>query len=128
MGNWINSKGNVERQLEEVERITEGMIRELKKITSDRELGRYSADSKLLMYEKTVVPSVTFNLEMWTKLREKDWERLEKVQARALKLIYCLPQGTPYWGILEETGVWPLRAVVEYHRLMFLQNVINSDD
>ena len=128
LGNWIDSKGTVERQLDEVERRTIGMTRELTRLTNDSELGRCATDAKLIMYEKTVVPSLTFNLEMWTKLRQGDWDRLEKIQAKALKSIFCLPNSTPYWGILGETGIWPLKSVVIYHRLMYMHNIMNSED
>ena len=48
---------------------------------------------------------MTFNLEMWTKLRKSDLECLERIQSKALKQMFNLPQGTPYWGILAETGI-----------------------
>lgn len=65
---------------------------------------------------------------MWTKLRQKDWDRLERIQAKILKRILEIPSSTPYWGILTETGIWPIRAVVDYHRMIFFQNAMTSDE
>eukprot|EP00111_Clytia_hemisphaerica_P022296 TCONS_00065537-protein len=91
-------------------------------------LGSKTADARIFLYQKTIVPSITYNLEMWTKLRKSDLEKLERIQSKALKQMFNLPQGTPYWGILAETGIWPLQSVVEYHRLMFVQKVVNDGD
>ena len=127
MGNWIDTRGTAERQIEEIERKAEGMIRELKRMTKDCELGRCTTEARAILYEKTVVPSITFNMEMWTKLREVDVKRIERVQAKSLRAMFNLPVSTPYWGLLGELGIWPLEAKVHYHRLMFMHNVLNSD-
>ena len=37
-------------------------------------------------------------------------------------------KGTPYWGIIAETGMWPYPYIVRYKMLMFVHNVINSDE
>ena len=42
--------------------------------------------------------------------------------------MFDLPQGTPYWGMLAETGIWPLQSAVEYHRLMFYQKALTDVD
>lgn len=128
LGNWINSRGTVERQLEEIERRTDGMMIELRKITRDYELGNCTSEARVLLYQKTVVPSITYNLEMWSKLRNSDWDRLERIQAKAIRTMFNLAPSTPYWGMLSETGIWPLQAVVNYHRLMFYQNALQSEE
>ena len=43
-------------------------------------------------------------------------------------MLLNLPDSTPYWGILNETGIWPLQMVVNYHRLMLYQSMIDSED
>ena len=35
---------------------------------------------------------------------------------------------TPYWGMLKELGVWPVREVIRYHRLMLYQSMMDSKD
>ena len=76
----------MERQTEEVEEKVKGMIVELKKLTPDNELGICASEARILIYEKCIVPSITFNLEMWTKIKEKGWERIERIQSKALKV------------------------------------------
>lgn len=46
----------------------------------------------------------------------KDIEELEKVQGKALKKIFKLPDSTPYYGILLETGMCPMYERVLYKR------------
>ncbi len=55
-------------------------------------------------------------------------KRLEKVQGDILKRILGLPKSTPYWAILEETGIWPMERRIQYQRLMLFQNLIDSKD
>ena len=80
------------------------------------------------MYEKTVVPGIIFNLECWTELGDKEMERLEKIQGQIIKGLLQLPESTPYWGLIKETGVWPIRMKIIYQRLMLFQNMISSDE
>ena len=35
---------------------------------------------------------------------------------------------TPYWGIIAETGIWPVRQRFEYKKIMLLHNIITSND
>ena len=105
-----------------------GIINEIKKIGNENLLGKYSTEAQLTMYEKTAIPVMTYNLECWTNLREKDWERLKKIQGKALKRILNMPESTPYWGLISEVGIWPVRYQVDYQKLMLLQNMITSDD
>ena len=128
LGNWITTNGTVEKQLEVIENKMEGMIKEVMRLGKEEELGVYAVQARLLMYERTIVPTMTFNLEVWTKLRESDWKRLEKMQAKALKRILMLPISTPYWGILQQTGIWPIRERINYHRLMLYENLMTSDN
>ena len=45
-----------------------------------------------------------------------------------LKIVMEQKTGTPYWGIIAETGVWPYKYIVKYKQLMFSHNLINSSD
>ena len=98
LGNWLNKKGNM----------AEGIIVEIKRITKEEDLGMLSTDARLLRYERTAVPSLTNNLECWTKIGKKEMERLEKMQGRMLKRLLKVPESTSTWGVLKETGIWSL--------------------
>ena len=63
-----------------------------------------------------------------TKLEDKLIERIEKIQGKILKGILQLAESTTYWGILHETGIWPMEKKIWYHRLMLYQNMMTSDN
>ena len=128
LGNYIDEKGNMERQLVEVERKMYGIVKSIKQLGAEEKLGRLSTEATLLMYEKTVIPSLNYNLECWSNVRQKDWDHLERIQAMALKSLLNLPQSTPYWGILKETAIWPMREVVEYQKMMLYHQLMHSDN
>ena len=100
---------------------------EIGKLASEENLGKYSTEARMIMYERTAVPAITYNLEVWTRLRESDWKRLEKIQSEALKNLLQLPKSTPYLGMLKEVSVWPMRDRINYHRMMLLQDIVQSD-
>ena len=45
-----------------------------------------------------------------------------------MKNILKMGKTTPYYGILMETGTWPMRERVEFKMLLFYHNLVNSDD
>ena len=128
LGNWMSTNGTVSEQIENIERKVEGMILEACKIGREEQLGLLSTEARLLIYERTIVPAITFNLECWTEIATKDVERMEKLQAKMLKRLLNLPKTTPYMGLLKEIGIWTLDKQLLYQRLMLYQNIITSDD
>ena len=91
-------------------------------------MGKLSTEAKLSIYEKTEEPTLISNLELWTKIDEKQWDRLERIQGKILKGILRLPSTTPYWGLLTEVGVRPLREVISYQRSMLFQKLMTSEE
>ena len=126
LGNWLTEKGNIERQLDEIRSKTKGMIAEVKRIGSEGKTGRMSTEVQLLMYERTVLPAMIYNLEVWTNWRKSDWEQLERIQNDALKEILQLPKGTAGWGLRKELGLWPLKERIVYKKLMMYQQMMNA--
>ena len=71
------------------------MVNEVKGITKEEMLGNLSTGTVLLVYERTMVPSMTYNLESWTRIGKSEMEELERLQSRVLKVILNLPSITP---------------------------------
>lgn len=128
LGNWICGKGTIERQVKEISGRMKGIIKEIKTLGNEEKVGKYSTEAQLMMYEKTAVPVLTYNLECWTHVRKQDWKEMEQVQGKALKSILEMPDSTPYWGILKETGIWTVQAQVNYQGFMLYQNIITSNE
>ena len=95
---------------------------ELRRLGDESLTGKLSSSIQLLMYERTILPAITYNLESWSYWRKSDWESIERIQADALRSMFRLPSSTPYWGLIGETGLWSVRACVDYKTFMLLQN------
>ena len=126
LGNWIGVSGTAECQIEEIEKRVPAMITQMIKLASEEKLGRFSTAARLMLYEKTIVPAMTYGLDCW-RLEKKDKEKLERIQGMALRRILALPSTTPYWAMLKETGIWTMEGVVAYQRLMLLENMLKSN-
>ena len=74
-----------------------------------------STEARLVIYEKT-------------KIDKGEMERMERIQGKMLRGMLELPRTTPYWGILKETGVWPIKEKIAYQRMMLFENMINSKE
>ena len=72
MGNYIDEKGTMRRHLDEIERKMYGMVKGIMQIGTEDKFGKLSTEARILMYEKTVIPSITNNLECWSNIRQKD--------------------------------------------------------
>ena len=104
------------------------MLKEGARIGHQFHVGEMSTVVQIFLYEKVVVNSITHNLAAVNYWRKSDIINLEKVQAMLLKNILKLPESTPYWGLLNELGIWPLEDVVNYKKMLLLQNILSSDD
>ena len=65
-------------------------------------------------------------METASNMKKGEYERLEKMQGRALRRICELPASTLYWGILAELEVYLLEFVIHQKRLMLYHNIMNS--
>jgi hypothetical protein len=75
-----------------------------------------------------LVPSLIYALEGWSNITEEEIDKFEKIQYRQLKSIMHMRESTPNIGILMETGIWPIREKIYYHKMMLYHTLIHSDD
>ena len=62
-------------------------------------------------------------------MTRREYQELEKVQSKALKLLYRMPHSIPYWGICYLNLFQKLLEYeVHYKRLMLFHNIKNSND
>ena len=127
LGFWLNEKGSLEIQLNKIKTKVPGMIEELKRMASFHKIGKFDLQGQLVIYESTVIPSILYGLEVWSKFGKSEIEELGKIQAKAIKRILGLPTSTPYYGILMETGMWTIHARVSFKKLMLYYNIKHSD-
>ena len=126
MGNYVNEKGNMEDQINFMEskyRESSGNVTNVLPAKSGSKV-----EAKKLVYKAQIIPAIFFNLEGWTNIGKSDWERLDAIQGKILRGILGVPQSTPYWGMLHELDIIPVKLLLTYKRMMVYHNIINSDE
>ena len=96
LGGWVNNKGNMDTQLMHMKNKSKGVIQNIKLMCAEVRIGKQEITAKLFVYEKLAIPSIYYNIEVWTNLRQKDMDMLETIQGNMLKGILGLGKSTPY--------------------------------
>ena len=86
-------------------------------------VGRHDGRIQKLLYEKVVLPTITYNMESTTNMTNKE---MEMIQGKMLRKIYNIHPSTPYWGLLIELGMKPIEYIIHSKRLMLYHNIINT--
>jgi hypothetical protein len=128
LGNMVNDKGNLDSQLEFMEKKTVGIIREGRKMCCRSRVGKSELDAKKFVYEILANKSIFHNMEAWTNFRKKDITKLISIEGKVIRGLFGLPKTTPYWGMMHELGIWPITLTLTYRKMMVYHNLINSDD
>ena len=106
----------------------EYLLKEIKNYGDEGKVGKLALEVRQKIYETVVVPTLYANVETWSEISDKEAKELENMQLRILRGMFELPMCTPYWGIIAESGVWPIRKKIEYKKIMLFQNIIQSDE
>ena len=128
LGLLYHESGTIETHLKAMVNKGISMLKEGARIGHPHNVGEMSTAVQLFLFEKVIINSITHNLAAVNYWRKSDTIALEKVQAKLLKILLKLPESTPYWGLLNELGIWPLEDILNYKKLMLLQNLLASDD
>ena len=128
LGNYVNEKGNMDDQLQHMETKAIILIREANKLCCQYKVGISEFEAKNLVFHATITTAIFYNIETWTNLRNSDWEKMEVIQGKILKGLYGLPKSTPYWGLLSELNILPIKLLLLYRKLMLYHSIMNSDD
>ena len=87
----------------------EYLLKEIKNYGDEGKVGKLALEVRQKIYETVVVPTLYANVETWSEIDDKEAKELENMQLRILRGMFELPMCTPYWGIIAESGVWPIR-------------------
>ena len=128
VGFHLNEEGNCLYHIEKKDQQIQGQITALKSIANYFNLGPLFVQIRLELYNSCIIPSLLYGLETWHKLTRKEVKNLETIQRKALCQLLELPRSTPYIGLLSELGMWRIEERLDYRRIMFLQNLLKSDD
>lgn len=127
-GFWVNKEGNCQLQVEKKKKKMRGEVVALKSTACYNNMGEAYVNARLDMYEICLIPSLLHDMECWTKQSKGEIKKLEKIQAESLCKLLELPRSTPYIGLLSETGIWRIEERLMYRKLMYYNNLVNSDE
>ena len=68
------------------------MVREIKNAGHANVEEAREAVVQRMLHEKVLILTMTHNIELATKMSRREYHELEKVQSKALKLLYSMPQ------------------------------------
>ena len=89
-------------------------------------VGRHDGRIQKMLYERVMLPTITYNVESTTNMTNKEIEDLEMIQGKMLRKIYKVPPSTPYMGLLIELGMRPIEYITHSKRLMLYHSIINT--
>ena len=128
IGMWFTEDNNMFKHIQEVEHKIEHMVEEIKRAGHESVVGSKEAMVQSMFYEKIIVPTLTHNMELTTNMSSREYKELEKLQSKAIQMLYGMPRSTPYWGMLFELGLNPLEYEVHYNHIGLYHNLENSSD
>ena len=68
-----------------------------------RQVRKEEVRVKLKCFETCLMPALLYGMETWIKLSKAEIQQLEKIQDKALKMIFNLPITTSYIGLVIAT-------------------------
>ena len=128
VGLYVDEKGTLSTHLDFLRGKARNCMRELMSTGHEANVGKEALRVKLKLLVSTITPALLNDLEVWEGTTPREYEELERIQSECLKRILCLPVSTPYYGILMETGLWPLENLVWYRKLMLFHRIVKSKD
>ena len=81
-----------------------------------------------MMFETIAISILLSNTETWGIIKKKEMEELESIQKEAIMKILRQKVTTSYDGILCELGMWRVKHRINEKRLIYIHNVLTSDD
>ena len=126
LGEWYTEKGNWDKSIEVRENKSKGIASQIKYYGDPYRVGNMSMQVRMQIFRSTAVQTIYHEIEAWSKITDKQIEKLEKIQKNILTTILELPSSTPYIGLLSEVGVWPVKHLVQYKRIMLLHQIITT--
>ena len=126
LGWWFSEASNIRRQIHKIKSRSGYIVREIKIMGDKTRVGRHDGRIQKMLYEKVVLPTITYNMEFTTNMTNKEMEDMEMIQSKMLRKIYKVPPSTPYWGLLIELGMRPIEYIIHSTRLMLYHSIIST--
>ena len=128
LGTWIEENGTCNRNIEKKKEKCEMILPKVLQMASRESVGNLATTIRIELYHTIIIPILLYNIEAWGKITKGNMEVMESIQGKILKRLLQLPKTTSYLGMLYETGIWRIKDVILYRKLMLLHNILQSGD
>ena len=81
---------------------------------------------RMNVLDRVIMTTILYRMELWTNVTKKEKEELERIHGQILKRTFEQKITTPYWGIIAETGIWPINERVDHMKLMLAYDIIKE--
>ncbi len=124
LGDPFNEKGNNDDLIQDrVRRGTKASIC-ITSLIYEINLGIHEISVWILLYRALFLSTVLFNSQTWSRLRQKDLEKLQVMQQKFLKKVVGVSSGTPNSFIFLELGILPIEVEIHKRMLMYLHRIL----
>ena len=128
LGLWIDEKGTYSiNNLKNKTRIPH-MVAYVKAVGSACKMGKMAIQARIKLMDSVIMKSLMHEVEVVPQLTGEEMRQMESMQHKILSKLLEVPISTPYMGLLLETGVWTMKARVDYRKLMLFHNIKHSED
>ena len=83
--------------------------------------------SCVLIWNRVILPSVLYGVEMWGHLSDKNLESLEKTRRQFVRYIMGFDKTSPTEATTSVLGLLSVSSYIDKHRLMFLGRLCRSE-
>ena len=127
LGLVMKNSGNLKDHRLELNRKCEVINREISAVIAKLQTGKEEIKVKLKLYETCLMPALLYGLEAWRTIDKDEMNEIEKIQGRALKVIFNLSMSTSYLCLIMETSTLQTHQRIQYSIIMLYHNIMNSD-
>ena len=90
-------------------------------------LGNHYFETAILFRETVFLSALLLNSETWFDVKETDLQELENLDKMLLRRILQAPITSPIPSLYLELGIVPIRFKIQVKRLLFLHDILNSN-
>ena len=126
LGTWIDKIKHI-NIIKRKEKVS-FMIGSSKRIANTGTMWVLAVSARLNMLETILTPSILYNTEAFAVFTKEEMTKLESIQADIIRGLLEVPNSTPYYPLLLETGVWTMKSRIRYKKMMLYHHIMNSPD
>ena len=128
LGESFNENGDNKTKIQKRLSKIPYMIQTIKRYGSTEKVGKLSMQVRLKLLETVVMPTILYGTEIFTNITKEEYQEIQKLQKKLLVGTFEVEESTPYWGMISESGIWPIHQMIHYKKLMAYHWFITSNN